>query len=216
MKKYISIALFLSSIGFLYPGISQPLLTIEAVVDKQDMLDLLWESLFPEGANQGFIGNVIQSFIQQIRVEGTETVFHSTRSLLGAMQHLMESGHQGVAILIGLFGIVIPVIKIFLNLIALFAAHEKLRHISISISAVLSKWSMSDVFMMAILVAFFAVNANEHAINTVQMTAQLQSGFYYFATYCVLAILAGQLMQSALKETEAVRLTQSEAPKMLE
>ena len=61
---------------------------------------------------------------------------------------------------------------------------------------------MSDVFLMAILVTFFTVNANAQTINTIQMSAKLGSGFYLFATYCLLAIAASQLMQFQSKQTE--------------
>lgn len=54
---------------------------------------------------------------------------------------------------------------------------------------------MSDVFFMAILMTFLTVNANAQGVNAIQMSARFESGFYFFATYCVLAIAASQLMQ---------------------
>jgi hypothetical protein len=54
---------------------------------------------------------------------------------------------------------------------------------------------MSDVFVMAILVAFLTVNANEQTLGAVQLNAELQSGFYFFSVYCLLAIAAGQLFE---------------------
>ncbi len=48
---------------------------------------------------------------------------------------------------------------------------------------------------MTLLVTFLAVNANKQAIQAVQMNAQLEPGFYFFAAYCLLAIAAGQTMQ---------------------
>ncbi|MEO1941149.1 MAG: hypothetical protein ABGX60_04675 [Candidatus Thioglobus sp.] len=39
------------------------------------------------------------------------------------------------------------------------------------------------------------MNANKQAIQAVQMNAQLEPGFYFFAAYCLLAIAAGQTMQ---------------------
>ncbi|NOR81555.1 MAG: paraquat-inducible protein A, partial [Methyloprofundus sp.] len=123
------------------------------------------------------------------------TAFESTRSLLQTMNELVSHDHATVGLLIGLFGIIIPCIKIILTLIALLVVSGQTRNDLLKISSLLSKWSMSDVFLMAILVAFFTVNANAQAINTIQMRAELGPGFYFFATYCVLAIAAGQLMQ---------------------
>jgi len=58
----------------------------------------------------------------------------------------------------------------------------------------MSKWSMSDVFTMAIIVAYMAANANEQSEAAVQMKASLEPGFFYFLGYCICAIIAGQLM----------------------
>jgi len=50
-----------------------------------------------------------------------------------------------------------------------------------------------------LMVTFLTINANEYSINTVQMTATLGSGFYFFAAYCLLAIAAAQLMERQLR-----------------
>ncbi len=194
MKKYFPVILFVLSILFLIPGITLPLMTIEATVNKQDMLKLAAESLFSSEQNGNFIQSMLQSFAQQMHVEGSAKVFESTRSLLETMKELIAHDHVVVGLLIGLFAVVIPVIKIILSLLTVFLEPSKSR-LLLKISSLLGKWSMSDVFVMAIIVAFFTINANEQVINTVQMKAELEQGFYFFAVYCVLAIAAGQLLE---------------------
>ncbi|MBW6452809.1 MAG: paraquat-inducible protein A, partial [Methyloprofundus sp.] len=130
-----------------------------------------------------------------VHFDGSISAFESTRSLWAAMSDLVTHDYVVIGLLIGLFGIIIPLIKILLNLIGLFLAAGKTRNDVLTISSVLSKWSMSDVFFMAILVSFFTVNANAQEINAIQMSARFEPGFYFFATYCVLAIAAAQLMQ---------------------
>ena len=194
MKKYFPVILFILSILFLIPRITLPLMTIEATVNKQDMLKLAAESLFSSEQNGNFIQSMLQSFAQQMHVEGSAKVFESTRSLLETMKELIAHDHVVVGLLIGLFAVVIPVIKIILSLLTVFLEPSKSR-LLLKISSLLGKWSMSDVFVMAIIVAFFTINANEQVINTVQMKAELEQGFYFFAVYCVLAIAAGQLLE---------------------
>ena len=121
--------------------------------------------------------------------------------MLQTLCELISHEHVMVGLLIALFGIIIPVIKIILTLIALYLVPGKARIELLRVSSLLSKWSMSDVFLMAILVAFFTVNANQQTINTIQMSAELDSGFYFFATYCLLAIVASQLMQIQSEQT---------------
>ncbi len=194
MKKYFPVILFVLSILFLIPGITFPLMTIEATVNKQDMLKLATESLFSSEQNGNFIQSMLKSVAQQMHVEGSAKIFESTRSLLETMKELIAHDHVVVGLLIGLFAVIIPIIKIILSLLTVFLEPSKSR-LLLKISSLLGKWSMSDVFVMAIIVAFFTINANEQVINAVQMKAELERGFYFFSVYCVLAIVAGQLLE---------------------
>lgn len=195
MKKQLPILLFFLSIAFLIPGISQPLLTIKATVDKQEMLTLATTALFPPDQSNNFVQNMLGSLLKQINVEGSVEVFESTRSLLETMTELIANDHVVVGLLIGLFGVIIPVVKIILILLSFFQKSLKNKIYLLQISGYLSKWSMSDVFVMAIIVAFLAINANEQAMHPVQMYAELGIGFYFFASYCLLAIAANQIME---------------------
>ena len=195
MTKYFSVCLFIFSIICLVPGLTEPLITIEATVDKQDMVALAAQAIAPPQQTDNFLQDMLHSVIAQLQVQGNVLVFSSTHSLLGTMHELIAHGHQFVGILIGLFGVVIPVIKIMLTTLSVFLPVQKSKAALLNISSVLGKWSMSDVFVMALMVAFLAINANEGSINTVQMSAELGRGFYFFAAYCLLAIAAGQLMQ---------------------
>ena len=202
MKKYIPIFLFILSITFLIPGIIQPFMTIKADISKQELFDATAKEIFPPTQQSNdFMQNMLQSVLREVNFDGSITAFESTRSLLETMCELISHDHITVGLLIGLFGIIIPLIKIILTLIALFLASGKTRSDLLTVSSLLSKWSMSDVFFMAILVAFFTVNANVQTVNTIQMSANLGPGFYFFAAYCLLAIAASQLMQFQNKQT---------------
>ncbi|MBV1952496.1 MAG: paraquat-inducible protein A [Cycloclasticus sp.] len=194
MVKYRSIALFLLSIVFLVPGLTLPLMSIEATVEKQGMLELTVDALTPPDESQQFFQPFLQSLVSQLQVEGSVTVFKSTRSLWSTMSELVSNGHVLVGLLIGMFGVLIPVFKILLVSFSLFTKQARLKQTSLKLSSTLSKWSMSDVFVMGLIVAFLAINANEYAVNTVRMTATLGSGFYFFVAYCLSAIAAAQLM----------------------
>jgi len=194
MVKYRSVALFLLSIVFLVPGLTLPLMSIEATVEKQGMLELTVDALTPPDESQQFFQPFLQSLVSQLQVEGSVTVFKSTRSLWSTMSELVSNGHVLVGLLIGMFGVLIPVFKILLVSFSLFTKQARLKQTSLKLSSTLSKWSMSDVFVMGLIVAFLAINANEYAVNTVRMTATLGSGFYFFVAYCLSAIAAAQLM----------------------
>lgn len=197
MAKYFSISLFILSIICLIPGLTEPLITIEATVEKQEMVELAAQAFAPPAQQKAdnFLQSMLHTVVAQLQVPGSVLVFSSTRSLLGTMQELISHGHQFVGVLIGLFGVVIPVIKIMLTMLSLCLSSQAHKAALLNTSSLLSKWSMSDVFVMALMVAFLAINSNQDAVNTVQMNAELGRGFYFFAAYCLLAIVAGQLMQ---------------------
>ncbi|MEO1889018.1 MAG: paraquat-inducible protein A [Cycloclasticus sp.] len=195
MTKFVPIVLFVLSLAFLLPGLTTPLMTIEAKIDKKEMIEMGADLLIKPGQSRGFIQDVVESLVQDMGVEGELTVFTSTRSLLATMRELLLNGHLLVGVLIGLFGLVIPLIKMALVTWSFVTASASRRKGLLKISGLLGKWSMSDVFLMSVLVAFFAINANEYADDVLQMQAELHEGFYYFATYCLLAILANQLME---------------------
>lgn len=196
MKNFFAVILFILSICFLIPGITQPLMTIKATINKQQVFDMATNALVEQTKGNIFIENILNSVVSQFKFEGSVEVFESTRSLVETMEQLISDGHVIVGVLIGIFGVVIPCIKIFLTLLSMTLQGKHAKYKLLLTSSFLSKWSMSDVYVMAILVAFFSINANEHAINTVQMNAELGIGFYYFAAYCLLAIMAGQLFQN--------------------
>ena len=202
MIKYFSIGLFVLSMVLLVPGLTKPLMTIEATVDKKEMIDLGANLLIKPGQRSGFIQDMVESLVKSLDIEGDVTVFQSTRSLLATMKELVNNGHLIVGVMIGVFGLVIPLVKLCLVLMSLLVKSPLLSARLIWLNGVLSKWSMSDVFVIAILVAFLAINANEYADEVLEMSATLHEGFYYFAAYCVLAIAAGQLMERQITQQE--------------
>ena len=53
----------------------------------------------------------------------------------------------------------------------------------------ISKWAMSDVFTVGVYVAFLAAKATDN------MDARIEPGFYWFAGYCLVSLLALQVMK---------------------
>ncbi len=99
-------------------------------------------------------------------------------SIPGAARKLWETNPL-VAGLVVLFSMVTPLLKILLSLFLL------LRQTRIALPGqvlvFLSKWSMADVFIVAVLLAVFSLSGSESQL------AQVANGFYFFAGYCLLA-----------------------------
>ena len=97
-------------------------------------------------------------------------VFSDTVSLWGGTMTLLRSGETFLGSVLMLFSILFPVIK---NLWLLVLAHlGRARGFGMKVLGVLGKWSMLDVFVIAILI----VSARMDGITE----ARLLSGLYYF------------------------------------
>ena len=126
-------------------------------------------------------------------LEGRVEAYRSTRSIAGMARELADGGNVLVAVLIVTFSVVIPVGKLLLQAAAVLAPAPLARPLLVCNGA-LSKWSMADVFVMAMLVAWLAGKASAHDGGLLIMQAELERGFWFFLAYCLFAIAAGILV----------------------
>lgn len=115
-------------------------------------------------------------------------LFRETRSILQTVRNLHESGNDFVAGLILLFSVIVPVAKGLLLLVALALRDGARRFGIFRFVRSISKWSMSDVFLVGVYVAYLAAKATDN------LDAVAERGFYYFAGYCLVSLLALQFM----------------------
>ena len=111
-------------------------------------------------------------------------LFNETRSIWETVTALHDQGYALVAFLIVTFSVVIPVLK-GLTILFTWLWPTETRW---KIVAAISKWSMVDVFVVGILVAFLTAKA------TAELQASLQTGFWWFLSFCLLSIISGQLL----------------------
>ena len=116
-------------------------------------------------------------------------LFSTTRSILNTVKDLHESGYDFVAGLILLFSVVVPVGKGILLLVVLAVRNSPAQMKIFKFVGAISKWSMADVFLVGIYIAYLSANANSN------LEASLGVGFYYFAAYCLVSIASSQLMK---------------------
>lgn len=121
-------------------------------------------------------------------IVGTLTLHESTQSILKTIQTLNENNNALVAFLILLFSIIVPLFKA-ISLLAVLLI-KKLRNNSRlhNFIALISKWSMADVFVVGVFIAFLSSQSNQ------ALEAKLGTGFYWFLAYCLISIVASQVM----------------------
>jgi hypothetical protein len=192
-RKLINLLLIVIAIGLLYPGVTQPVLTLSGTVEKSRIAELGIGLITEQDATSqtGQMLTAISSFLGFDQIEGQLQVYTSTRSIWGTAESLASHGNLGVALLIVFFSLVIPTFKLLLQAAALFITTDELRSPLRWLNAALSKWSMSDVFVMGLLVAYLAGGAADQTGDILTMHASLGVGFYYFLAYCLFSVAAG-------------------------
>ncbi|PLY13929.1 MAG: hypothetical protein C0631_12430 [Sedimenticola sp.] len=118
-----------------------------------------------------------------------ETVFQfQSKGVLSTIWTLKEVGNLWLAGILFLFSVVIPLLKSLLVGMTFFARTHHFSLRGLSLVKHIGKWSMADVFVVAILVAFFSSNGQGLT------DAEVQAGLYFFAGYVLLSVLATQLI----------------------
>lgn len=124
----------------------------------------------------------------KIPLLGDFELFERTQSIIEVIRSLYDYNNNLVATLILLFSVIIPVLKAVLLLVILAAKQWRYRkHVYKFISAI-GKWSMADVFVVGVLLAYLATSSEE------SISAEIFDGFYYFTAYCIISIFGIQIM----------------------
>lgn len=196
-RKFSTILAILFALGLLYPGVTQPVMTLTGTIEKSQIATLGIDMIAGEDADNAtrqMLGTMA-ALMGLDQIEGQLQAYSSTRSIWGTASELSRTGNLLVAILIVLFSVVIPVFKLVLQLLSLFITPVGIRRSVLWINASLSKWSMADVFVMGLLVAYMAGSASSEMGDLITMDAQLERGFYYFLAYCLSSIVVSALLR---------------------
>ena len=221
--------LLLVSFALLIPGVLLPVLSIRGVLTRDgiaqvaptllekgvsdDTINVLrglmnpttvqmLEAMSGGDLKKGILAALTPQVTASLQQSGTDVeVYTQTRSILGSVQRLYEVGSPVPATLILLFSIVVPVTKGLLVALAMFlrgAARDR----TLAFVTAIAKWSMADVFVVAILIAYLAAIASQAtpgATALVAFDATFGIGFYFFAAYCVFSLASQQFTARILR-----------------
>ncbi|MCB0690475.1 MAG: paraquat-inducible protein A [Saprospiraceae bacterium] len=186
----------LCSIALLILGVTQPMINIDA------RLNAFVFSLF--GRDIGF---------------DEQSLFYQSKSILDVTHTLIESHGwdlKTVGVMILCFSVIFPAIKLVLS--GSFVYSEKIANSRLvrNIIFYLGKWSMADVFVVALFMAYIGfegivanqlrgIERNEggFAIETANYSG-LAIGALFFTTYCILSIVLGIIINRQHKKNNTV------------
>jgi len=149
------------------------------------------------------MGGSIQSNIANINIP----ILDKSSSILRTVADLWDQNIQLVSFLILLFSVIVPIIKAALLVHATVSPKLALANRSMAIVKSIGKWSMCDVFIVAIFLTHLSTGTapshSSHELSImgfrlhvdvfITLKSQLEPGFYAFLGYCLLSLLALQI-----------------------
>lgn len=183
MHKHIGFGLNLIALGLFIPGILLPMFSLNMEMSAQVSTSVL-----------------------------TSSIVDKELSILATVEELWQDQRFIVGALIFIFSVCIPLIKTSLVSFAYFKRHTLLEEKIMNFVASIGKWSMADVFIVAIFLAILSTNhadtADNQAISMfgfkldILISSETLSaagvGFYYFTGYCLLSLLGTHISQLSL------------------
>jgi hypothetical protein len=202
MRNFLSILSIVIALCLLLPGITKPVLTIEASIDKSKLAEAGIEMLAEEGDKR--TRSTLMLFSSMLgfdEIEGEINVYQKTRSIWGTVSELANHNNMLVAALVALFSIAIPCLKLLMQLLFCCLSDSRFKNILGTVISAISKWSMVDVFVMALIVTYLAGNAHGQSGELVVMHAKFGEGFWFFSAYCLFAIASSILINMRKEPT---------------
>jgi len=208
-RRNIAAGLLLLSIVLLVVGLTAPVITIRGVLVPEGVIDIasrLMAKLTPEEwANLPEAKRVAASALPKglfgsiLPKDGSAVdAYTQTRSIIGSIKSLYEHGAWFPATLILVFSVFVPVGKTVLLFLVIMHPKGQRRAQFLRIITAIGKWSMADVFVVAILIAFLAAKASPGTTQAVAFRSEFGLGFYFFAAYCIISLIGQQISQGLL------------------
>ncbi len=186
--------LLVAAYAMLWPGLTEPMLTLAGTVEKAKLVEVGRDILRDSENTSSIVKGLAERMLVGLDATGSVSAFDKTNSILGTARTLYDGGNRFVSILILTFSVAVPVAKGLVMLAALLPLRAATRGMLLDLASAAGKWSMADVFVIAIFIAFLGGNGLSDARGLVDIEASLGVGFQWFLGYCLLSIAASQLI----------------------
>jgi len=134
------------------------MLSVSGTVEKIKLVGV-GQNIFRESRDiPGLVKDIVGPIIDNVDVSGTVPAFNKTNSILSTASELYNNNHVPVAVMILFFSVGVPMLKALMLIFAHLPLRAVFKRQLLWLSLVTSKWSMADVFVVAIFVAFLAAN----------------------------------------------------------
>lgn len=166
----------------LHIGLTYPMLEITALERNLDIGALPIKTKV--------MGFSVDLNIEQV-FEGDMIFYYQSKSVLELVGTLFEQKNWIVSISILSFSILFPLLKLIFTCLMLFAGRASNNALAQFFVKYAGKWSMADVFVVAVFLAYLAFSNMQVGITT---ESNVLPGLYFFLGYCLLSILSSHLI----------------------
>lgn len=182
-NRAMTVVLITISTVLLVMGVFAPLLEIIAYVDDLGEEVEFWGMSF------------------DLRFYGKMYAHYANKSIAGVIGLLWSQGSYFVAAAILAFSVLIPVGKLALMLLVLFAKSLKQRKKITKVVQWIGKWSMADVFVVALFLAILGLNNMQTGVDV--ETNDLM-GTYFFLGYCIVSIVSSLFLKKTIIQEDGL------------
>ncbi|RUM71407.1 MAG: paraquat-inducible protein A [Sulfurovum sp.] len=116
-----------------------------------------------------YLGDIVLSF--------------ESKGIAGSITKLWKGGDIVVALVIFLFSVLTPILKILSLLFVSFFIKNKFAHNIVNFFKLIGKWSMIDVFVVAIFLVYLTANKGDVS------RAEVEVGLYFFLAYVLVSMI---------------------------
>ncbi|MCD6212694.1 MAG: paraquat-inducible protein A [Sulfurovum sp.] len=120
---------------------------------------------------------------KEVEYLGDVVLSFESKGVIGSISKLFENGDAVVAIVILLFSVLIPTVKILSLLFVSVFMKSKFAHGIVKFFKMIGKWSMVDVFVVATFLVYLTVDKGDVS------RAEVEVGLYFFLAYVIVSML---------------------------
>lgn len=117
----------------------------------------------------------------ELPVVGHVVLKYEAKSVITTIASLVKAGSYFAAVLVAAFSVATPFVKLVIVIAVVQRRWPQWHDRGLELIKAIGKWSMADVFVVAVLVAYFAASGDEFS------EAAIGLGLYFFAAYCLLS-----------------------------
>lgn len=176
------------SIVCLHAGLFTPMLEIGAIERDLNLGDI--------PIQKEIMGYMVNITVEK-QFEGDIYFYYQSKSIAELIGLLFKQSNFVVGICILLFSVCFPIIKTLLMILFVFKPSIAKEKWFSNFVLNLSKWSMADVFVVAMFLGFLAFENMQAGVHTY---SNISIGLYFFLAYCILSISSSMLVKQPTKE----------------